>query len=922
MRLISLTVRNYRIHRETTVDFDSSLNLIGGTNETGKSTLAEAIHRALFFRHRSGGDIQKTMKSQFHNGHPEVQLVFEAKGATWTLDKRFSGTNGTARLSSSTGASFQGDAAEAELAQITGTPEGANNQKQLSTRWAHLWVWQGTAGDDAVVHTNHHRNELVQRLQDSGLAAIMQSANDERARGKITADHELIFTKTGVIKANSRIDLANKALTDATAALVHANEQKNRLESAIVEQETATKELDESVAALPAKRAELANANSLLLRVNELRHQQEKQELVVQQAVNHRKQLAAVDQNINELLRKAVAAREALVPAEEKLATLVSQESHARSAAQDAKLAHREISRSVRLARLHHELAVACHSRFEKAAIHEALVEKTQQIDEIQSSLSHEREALAKLPNISAADLDALRKLEIQLGQAESALKAIAAGVELVTSQQVVLLNGHALELGTPHIITETAELSLGNGTLLRIQPGGGTSLAESRRKQEQLQQKLTTAFDQFSVSNLAEAEEIVARRQDIAQKISAIEGQLKAYGAHKLPQDLAAATAALSAAAADVERRHAALTEVPAPALPDSIEAALIWQTNSHQTLQAEGDGESSLQANADATQENLQKKLEALDVQRTAIEADRKQLENFENSARALEQSHGDSVARAAAIAAATAAETNAQATFEASNEALAELNPTFLNQQVTRLSRVIAIEEEKQAAAHTRIAVARNTLVLDGTSDPESELLQAKARYAAAEEEQAREKRRASAIDLLQSLFSNAQSAVSETVTQPIADRVGGYLECMFGKGVRVSVELTDSEKSTISITRPNAHTFSFDSLSGGAKEQVAAAVRLATAEILAADHDSCLPILFDDAFAYADDDRIQSLQTMLDLAASRGLQIIVLTCTPGDYIGLGAKEKRLHPHHWNNNAPQVMAQSSIELEDAAE
>jgi hypothetical protein len=57
-------------------------------------------------------------------------------------------------------------------------------------------------------------------------------------------------------------------------------------------------------------------------------------------------------------------------------------------------------------------------------------------------------------------------------------------------------------------------------------------------------------------------------------------------------------------------------------------------------------------------------------------------------------------------------------------------------------------------------------------------------------------------------------------------------------------------------------------------------------------------------------------------MLDLAAIRGLQIIVLTCTPGDYIGLGAKEKRLHPHHWNNNSPQVVAQSSDELEDVAE
>jgi uncharacterized protein YhaN len=67
--------------------------------------------------------------------------------------------------------------------------------------------------------------------------------------------------------------------------------------------------------------------------------------------------------------------------------------------------------------------------------------------------------------------------------------------------------------------------------------------------------------------------------------------------------------------------------------------------------------------------------------------------------------------------------------------------------------------------------------------------------------------------------------------------------------------------------------------------------------ALAEILATDHDGTLPILFDDAFAYTDPTRIQSLQRMLDLAATRGLQIIVLTCTPNDYSAFGASEIRL-------------------------
>ena len=92
--------------------------------------------------------------------------------------------------------------------------------------------------------------------------------------------------------------------------------------------------------------------------------------------------------------------------------------------------------------------------------------------------------------------------------------------------------------------------------------------------------------------------------------------------------------------------------------------------------------------------------------------------------------------------------------------------------------------------------------------------------------------------------------------------------------------------------------------FDALSGGAKEQVAAATRLALAEVLAQDHGGCLPVVFDDAFAYSDPDRVQTLQRMLDLAVARGLQVIVLTCTPSDYSGLGA-------HTISLRAPRVPA-----------
>lgn len=105
--------------------------------------------------------------------------------------------------------------------------------------------------------------------------------------------------------------------------------------------------------------------------------------------------------------------------------------------------------------------------------------------------------------------------------------------------------------------------------------------------------------------------------------------------------------------------------------------------------------------------------------------------------------------------------------------------------------------------------------------------------------------------------------------------------------------------------IKLVRPeHAGALSFDVLSGGTREQVAAAVRLAMAEVLAADHGGSLPVVFDDSFAFSDPNRVQSLQRMLDLAASRGLQVIVLTCNPSDYAALGAQQTIFSAPNWSN------------------
>jgi uncharacterized protein YhaN len=128
--------------------------------------------------------------------------------------------------------------------------------------------------------------------------------------------------------------------------------------------------------------------------------------------------------------------------------------------------------------------------------------------------------------------------------------------------------------------------------------------------------------------------------------------------------------------------------------------------------------------------------------------------------------------------------------------------------------------------------------------------------------------------------------------------LAEKIKFYLEPVFGRSVNVTLKQEAGQFKEFLISRDHLGTFSFDTLSGGTKEQFSAAVRLAMAEVLSADFDDRLPIVFDDAFTNSDENRILNIQPMLDRASQKGVQVIVLTCHPDAYSRLGAKQVMLN------------------------
>jgi hypothetical protein len=288
--------------------------------------------------------------------------------------------------------------------------------------------------------------------------------------------------------------------------------------------------------------------------------------------------------------------------------------------------------------------------------------------------------------------------------------------------------------------------------------------------------------------------------------------------------------------------------------------------------------------------------------------------QIAELRAQLRLLVETHGEDEARAQNVARARAELTTASEFLAATRRALAELQIELLQSDARRLQEALERAGNEKRAAELRQHAARSHLLSDGAEDPEAVLAMVTAGARSAQEHLAAVRRRAEALRLLNRLFQEEQRALADRFTRPLADRIAGYLECLFGPGARANVVFNEQAFTGLQLVRPaqSGGAVPFESLSGGAREQVAAAVRLAMAEVLCQDHHGCLPVIFDDAFAYADPERVQTLQRMLYLAASRGLQVIVLTCAPSDYAALGATHVTLRAE----KAPPASAPAAAE------
>ena len=874
MRLIRCRLESIRRHRALEVSFAPGLTLIGGANESGKSSLVEAMHRTLFVRASATGAAVRDLRSATHAGHPQVEIDFDAAGHRWSLLKCFSGSGGTSRLSRAGQQALLGGDAEDQLAALLGVEEIIGSRqvnRVLPTRWAHLWVMQGLAGRNLLELSADHYDlkGLITALEGQAEQSL-QSPIDQQVFNQLEQLVASSLTSRGV-KQNSE-------LWKRRQHVQQASEQQSEAQDRLHSYETACMELDANEQALDrleGRAPEVKKRRRQLLALKDLQQQLAPLRLQQTQWQQQLKALNLLCQNIQTAETAGTSQRQELRVMAETAETLSSALGQQRQAVEELDQKRQELE----------ERGHALRRRQDQERLQERiqiLRREREQRAHLEQQQSELKAQLTALPGGDAKALSALQALQSQFRELDIRLQSMASRIELQSADRTVRLDGEQLDPGDVAQRTGAFRVEVGEGVMLLVSPGEGTGLASLMADRSRCQGQLEQQLKLWRVSSVEAAEAQSLKRQGLQQQLAVLDARLRQLTEQhqsdlKGPLDVEQLEQQLAELKLHHDQAEIASEQDLAQALSD---CRLAYQTVQETVRRLRAEHE-----RADREQIAHARKLQALQIQLERHEA---------RQAQQVQQRH------------------EMEARHGSANTLEANLNKVsqqceLLQDQLTLLSgdcdvapgsnvELLLAElddrELKLNRQRTDLSRERGSLLERcerlGRRELHAELEEARTRLEIAHQAEQQESQLVDARVLLLKRFQEARADLSRRYSSPIRCSINRFIAPLLkqpGDSSELRFDASDGLQD-LRLQR-SGQSFEFSQLSGGLKEQLNAAVRLAIAEALRDGHDGCLPLLFDDAFTNSDSLRLEAVGSMLRQAVDVGLQVVILSCDPDPY-----------------------------------
>jgi len=513
-----------------------------------------------------------------------------------------------------------------------------------------------------------------------------------------------------------------------------------------------------------------------------------------------------------------------------------------------------------------------------------SFLRKSEKNLEIRTELEQQ---IKSLPKINRQELKFLHSLNQKLRDTLTRQAAMATGIKVLRSNQVIRLNGQDLNIGNQKLLSQTFQIEVGDNVSFEITPGGSDTLNNLQSKYKNQEKDLESALSKLGIESIPMAENYFEQRVTFDQRLSSLEKVTREDIKTKQIE-----LEKLELKTLDIEKQLVVydscfkdlFKENPHPQTATGIDDLYqkIKQTFIHNTKafdHADKDlvlAQSNLQKfNKNQIEEEsnskvIESQLNALKQNLSILEKEYKNIELLKTQINTLNNQIKELETR-----------------LDTQKNQLKSLEDIDISNELLKIeSEIQSLEKEKETFVSERGA-AKKTCENISSSNPYEACEKAKVQLETARIDYETLKRLTDSHKLLQELFCNAQLDLSIRYTKPLLQSINDFLKCFISESPIADLSFDQANGfGGLKLLR-GKEFYDFDQLSGGMKEQLTAALRLSIADVLKSQHDGCLPLVFDDAFTNSDPKRVEVVKKMLQSAVDNGLQIILLTCDPNAY-----------------------------------
>jgi hypothetical protein len=862
MKLHRLVLTNYRgiAHRE--IEFpDRGVVVVCGANEVGKSSMIEALDLLLESRDRSTKKEVKQVKPTNSDVGSEVSAEISSGPYRFVYRKRFH------------------KKCETELTVLTPRREqltGDEAHERVRAMLAEtvdndLWHAQRVLQATSTAAVDLSGCDALSRALDvaAGDAAV-PSGTEPLLIERIDAEYGRYFTPTG--RPTGEWAAAISRLTDAEAAVAECADAVAEVDDRVRRHCALTEQVAELSQQRIAAGPRLAAAQAADGRIAELTNQAREAKLVAAAAAATSCGAAAAHDGRVRLLTE-IETRTATVAAAEAEA---QQAADARSTASaDAAASAAAVAEANRvLTDLQHR-AESARRTVDRLTDREEAGRLSARLAKV-AAIQRDSDRLgAELSTIAVTE-ESLRRIEDAAGAVDRIgcqLALMSAGVEFTAAADIELAAGDqrvSLSAGQSWSITATGPTMVEVPGVLtaRITPGATT--LDIQAKHAAAQQELTAALAAADAVDLAAARSADQRRRELQGSRDRLTATVAGLCGDEQIDELRSRLAQL----------HAGQPDEPDPTMDiTSARAELSAAEAARADATAECETRRQTAAAADA---GLAELSTSATVLQNKLETQRSELDAATDRLAQERASVSDEDLASAADAGRQASEIAERRVAELTDELAAAAPDAVAAELAAAAEEANSLHERYEDAARALREIGIELSVF-GSEGRQGKLDAAETEREHAAGQHARVGGRARAARLLRSVMTRHRDTTRQRYVEPYRAELQRLGRPVFGPTFEVDI---DSDLCIRSRTLDGV-TVPYESLSGGAKEQLGILARLAGAALVT--KEDTVPVVVDDALGFTDPDRLAKMGEVFDSVGAHG-QVIVLTCSPDRYDGV--------------------------------